>query len=82
MYHEETPTWILFLKAFGEIVKIKNPCKLQAKLQNRGKPGIYLDPAQNYHKGDCYSFWNPITKYINESVQQFSYNKPMLLFKS
>jgi hypothetical protein len=60
MYHEETPKWINFLRAFGEIARVKTPAKLQAKLTNRGIPGIYLGPVED-HKGDTYTFWNPIT---------------------
>jgi hypothetical protein len=66
MYHEETPKWINYLRAFGEIAIVKTPPKLQTKLTNRGIPGIYLGPAEN-HKGETYTFWNPITKYIFES---------------
>jgi hypothetical protein len=40
MYHEENPTWIPFLRSFGEIEIVESPSKLQAKLQNRGTPGI------------------------------------------
>jgi hypothetical protein len=67
MYYEETPTWIPFLKAFGEIEIVKTPTKLQDKLQNRRMQGIYLHPAED-HKGDTYTFWNPITKHDIESL--------------
>jgi hypothetical protein len=66
MYHEETPKWINFLRSFGEIAIVKTPARLQAKLTNRGIPGIYLGPAED-HKDDTYKFWNPITKHIFES---------------
>jgi hypothetical protein len=62
MYHAETPRWIPFLRAFGEIYIFKTPTKLQANLTNRGITGIYFGPAE-YHKGDTYTFWNPITKH-------------------
>jgi hypothetical protein len=55
MYHGETPKWIPFLRAFGEIAIVKTPTKLQAKLTNSGIPGIYLGPAED-HKGDTYTF--------------------------
>jgi hypothetical protein len=66
LYHEETPKWINFLRAFGEIAIVKTPAKLQANLTNRGIPGIYLEPAED-HKGDTYTFWNPIAKHVFES---------------
>jgi hypothetical protein len=65
MYHEETPTWIPFFRAFGEIVMVKTPSKCHAKLQNRGIPGIYAGPAKD-HKCDTYYFWIPITKHVVE----------------
>jgi hypothetical protein len=64
--HEETLTWIPFLRAYGEIAIVKTPNRLQAKLQNREIPGIYLGPAED-HKGDTYTFWNLITKHLFES---------------
>jgi hypothetical protein len=66
MYHRETPKWVPFLKAFGEIAIVKTPTKLQAKLTNRGVPAFYLGPAED-HKGYTYTFWNPITKHVFES---------------
>jgi hypothetical protein len=54
------------LRASGEIAIVKTPAKLQAKLTNRGIPGIYLGPAED-HKGDTYTLWNPITKHVFES---------------
>jgi hypothetical protein len=66
MYNEETPKWINFIRAFGEISIVKTPAKLQAILISRGIPDIYLRPAED-HKGDTYTFWNTITKHVFES---------------
>jgi hypothetical protein len=66
MYHEETPKWIPCLRAFGDIAIVKTSTKHQAKLTNRGIPDIYLVPAED-HKGDTYTFWNPMTKNVFES---------------
>jgi hypothetical protein len=51
MYHEETPNWIPFVRAFGEIAIDNKPTKLQARLTNRRFPGINLGPAEDL-KGD------------------------------
>jgi hypothetical protein len=45
---------------------VKIPLKIQAKLDNRGIPGLYLGPAED-HRGDAYQFWNPLTKHSCES---------------
>jgi hypothetical protein len=66
MYHGEMPTWIPFLKSFGELAILKTSNKLQAKFRNRGLPGKYLGPVEN-HKGDTFNFCNPITKRVVES---------------
>jgi hypothetical protein len=66
MYHVETPKWIPFLRALGEIAIVKTPTKLQARLRNRGIPGIYSGPVED-HKGDTYTIWNIITKHVFES---------------
>jgi hypothetical protein len=66
VYHEELPKRINFLTACEEIAIVETPTKLQAKLPNRGIPGIYLGPAED-PKGDTSTVWNPITKHIFES---------------
>jgi hypothetical protein len=80
MYHEETPEWIPFLRAFGEISIVKTTTNLQAKLTNRGIPGMYLGPADD-HKGDTYTFWNPITKDIVESHSAIFLNQTYAEFQ-
>jgi hypothetical protein len=76
MYHEETPNWIPFLKAFGEIAIVKTPTILQAKLTQRGIPGIVLGPAEA-HK---IRFGIPSPKTFLNHVQQYSYSIHMLIF--
>jgi hypothetical protein len=79
MYHEETPKWINFLRACEKIAIMKTPAKLQAKLTNRGIPGVYLGPTED-HKGDTYTFWIPSLNTFLNHAQQCFWIKPTLIF--
>jgi hypothetical protein len=61
LFYGFTPKWIPYLQPFGTMAIVKHTDQIQAKLQNRGFPAIYLGPAED-HKEDVYNFWNPITR--------------------
>jgi hypothetical protein len=46
------------LRSFGDMAGVKSTTKMQAKLENKGFPPIYLGSSED-HKGDTNIFWNP-----------------------
>jgi hypothetical protein len=61
LFYGSQPEWKKHLHSFGEIAIFKHHTKIQSKIKNRGFPGFCVGPADD-HKGNVYTFWNPITR--------------------
>jgi hypothetical protein len=64
MYHGKSPAWAQYLHSFGELAVAKSNTEIQAKLDNKGIPAIYLGTSED-QKGDTYTFWNPLATSLN-----------------
>jgi hypothetical protein len=81
MYHEETPKWIPFLRAFGEIAIVKTPTKPQAKLTISVIPAFNW-ALQRFTRVIPISFGVPLPNTILNHVQKYTYNRHFLMLIS
>jgi hypothetical protein len=58
-WYDKIPSWISNLRTFGEIgiVQDGNKTKIQAKLENRGFPAMFIGYPNN-HSNDVFQFYN------------------------
>ena len=57
LFFGSVPKWARYLRTFGEVGIVKSAASIQSKLDNKGRPCVFVGYPQHNHTGNVYRFF-------------------------